>query len=163
MSPAITMQQKHISCANPHHISSQVCTFPLPLYVPVSAPPVIWHSVQRMLARTTCISGNADGTRGESINHHPTPMSPTSPSCTASVQKCRSNSVPLFHGGHWVSATWPARFYQDQIMNQQPIKYHMWMFSSPPSHLGCPRFKVWLINKLPWPTCFIAFPTPSST
>jgi hypothetical protein len=163
MSPAILMWQKYTSCTNPHHISSQVCMLPLPVYVPVSAPPVIWHSAERMLVRITCVSGNADGTKGESINHHPTPLSPTSPSCTASVQMCRSDSVPLFYGGYGVSATWPARFYQDQMMNQQPIKYHTGVFSNPHSHLGGPRFKVWPINKLPWSTCLMAFLIFSST
>jgi hypothetical protein len=71
-----------------------------PVYFPVSAPPVTWHSVQRMLVRITCVSDNADGIRGESIKHYPTPLSPSSPSCKASVQKCRSDSVPLFDGGH---------------------------------------------------------------
>jgi len=100
MSSAIVMRQKYSSCTNPHHILSQVCMLPHPVHVLVSAPPVIWHSVQRMLVRITCVSGNADGTRGQSINHHPKPLSPTSPSCTASVQMCRNDPVPLFYGGH---------------------------------------------------------------
>jgi len=158
-SPAILMGQKYISCTNPHHILSQVCVLPLPAYVSVSAPPVVWHSVQRMLVRITCVSGNAVGTRGESISHHPTPLCPTPASCTE-VQRW---PCPTFYGGHRVSATWPARFYQDKIMNQQPIKHHTCVFSNPPSHLGGATFKVWPINKLPWPTRLLTFLIPSST
>jgi hypothetical protein len=91
MSPPILMRQKYISCTITHHISSPVCMLLLPVCVPVSTPPVIWQSVHRMLVRTTYVSGNADGTRAESISQHATPQSSTSPSCTASVHKCRSD------------------------------------------------------------------------
>ena len=144
--------------STPYH--PQACMLPPPVYFLVSAPPVIWHSVQRILVRITHISDTADGTRWESTKHH---QIPSSPSCTASVQKCRNNSVPVFYRDHRVSATWPVRFYQDQIMNQQPIRCDSWVFSNPPSCLGGSRFKVWPTDQFssvpPLPkirhTCFL--------